>query len=314
MTKNKLGFTLVELMVAVAILALLSLMVVNVMTQSEVQDKADLLKIKIFAGTIKNKLARNLVGDWSFFEGTGSSISDGSDYKNNFSSLNGADWVTGDDCVEDNCLSFNGTNTDYLEKSAPEGMPLGQSARTMEAWIYPTNVNPGGVIVSLSDSSGTNDAFIFMVYYSSFYATTFLFTDVNNSSNHLSITGTEIPLVNQWNHVALLFDGNSGYQYYLNGVLKKSGSFTTTINTYNNGSDLTNLRLSIGRTADPGYESISYWPGKIDEVRIYNSAVVLSEIKNRYLAGLEKLLSKKEITQEDYNQRIGELEKSVASK
>lgn len=89
------------------------------------------------------------------------------------------------------------------------------------------------------------------------------------------------------------FDGNSGYQYYLNGVLKKSGSFTTTINTYNNGSDLTNLRLSIGRTADPGYESISYWPGKIDEVRIYNSAVVLSEIKNRYLAGLEKLLSKK---------------------
>lgn len=310
MIKNKSGFTLVELMVAVAILALLSVMVVNVMTQSQVQDKADLLKIKIFAGTIKNKLARNLVGDWSFFEGTGSSVSDSSDYKNNFSSLNGSSWATSNDCVEDNCLSFNGSSN-YLEKSAPEGMPLGQTARTIEAWIYPTNVDPGGVISAVSDSSGTNQSFILMVIKSS--GTTYLFTDGKNSGNNISITGTEIPTVNQWSHIVFIFNGTN-YEYYLNGVQKKSSTaFSTTINTYNNGSDLTNLRLGIGRRAD-GANTGSYWPGKIDEVRIYDSTIALSEIKNQYLAGLEKLLIKGEITQQEYNQKIGELEKSVASK
>jgi hypothetical protein len=47
--------------------------------------------------------------------------------------------------------------------------------------------------------------------------------------------------------------------------------------------------------------------GLIDDIRIYNSALSFSQIKQNYIAGLDSLLSNGNISKEDYNQKINEL-------
>jgi hypothetical protein len=47
--------------------------------------------------------------------------------------------------------------------------------------------------------------------------------------------------------------------------------------------------------------------GSIDEVRLYNEAMPTSQIQQMYFAGLNKLFTKNQITQTDYNQRLSEL-------
>lgn len=297
MIKNKLGFTLVEIMVAVAILALLSLMVVNVMTQSQAQDKADLLKIKIFAGTIKNKLARNLIGDWSFFEGTGSSVSDSSDYKNSLT-ISGASWVTDSSCIEDNCLSFNGSS-DYV--SLPSNPITLSGDFTISFWFKKLDKSP----------TDDNDRFIDLT------------DDANNGLNIItdeavgkygvllkrSGTATINQLtygnltLNQWNNLVYVMSGSTG-SFYLNGVGITSDGNTTIA--------LAGTGYYFGKRADAN--STTFFKGQMDEVMFFDATTSLSQIKQQYLAGLEKLLDGEEITQEDYNQRIGELENSVASK
>jgi hypothetical protein len=85
---------------------------------------------------------------------------------------------------------------------------------------------------------------------------------------------------NQWSHIAVVYSG-SDTQFYLNGVLRWSrGSASTGYN----GS----AQMKIGRS-DFGSGS-SYFPGLIDDVRVYNRALNADEIKRLYnLGGTVKL-------------------------
>jgi hypothetical protein len=48
--------------------------------------------------------------------------------------------------------------------------------------------------------------------------------------------------------------------------------------------------------------------GSIDEVRIYNSAISTAQIRQNYLAGLNSLVAKNQITKKEYNQKMSTLE------
>jgi hypothetical protein len=57
-----------------------------------------------------------------------------------------------------------------------------------------------------------------------------------------------------------------------------------------------------------GYSGGIYpWIGLMDEIRIFNAAMPTSQIKEQYYVGLNKLLANGGITQEEYQNRIGEL-------
>lgn len=57
-----------------------------------------------------------------------------------------------------------------------------------------------------------------------------------------------------------------------------------------------------------GYGGETYdFNGLIDDVRIYNAAISSSEIKQKYIAGLDSLLSNGSISREEYNNRVSEL-------
>jgi hypothetical protein len=252
-----------------------------------------------------------MVGDWSFSESSGTTTSDGSDYKNNLTLYNSPTWITDGSCINGNCLSFNSASSNYLQMAAPTGMPVGQTAKTIEAWINPTNTNPGGTVAAINDTTATYQSFILEI--AVFAGTTYLFTDGKNSNNNITISGAQIPATGQWSHIVFAFDGSTGWKYYLNGVQAASGTFATTINTYNNSLNNSNLAVSIGRRSD-STNTGAYWPGKIDEVRIYSATANFAQIKEQYLAGLTDLLDKKEISQTEYDRRIADLNKSIAAK
>ena len=86
----------------------------------------------------------------------------------------------------------------------------------------------------------------------------------------ITASGNTILNANQLYHVVGTYDGNNT-RFYLNGVedaTPASGSGNMTNNSAN---------LEIGRR-DDGY----YFPGKIDDVRIYNRALSAADIQTIY--------------------------------
>ncbi len=172
-------------------------------------------------------------------------------------------------------------SADVLVKSSPIGLPTGASARTIELWIKPDNVNPGGSLVHYGDGSGGGQEYILQMFNSA--GIQYLFTDGVNAGNNITITGAEIPPAGKWSHIAFTLNGSNSWIYYLNGVSTKSGTFGTAINT------ATPNILNIGDRTDTAQAN---FPGPIDEVRISNTARSAEEIAEAYRAGQDHYLNK----------------------
>jgi hypothetical protein len=155
-------------------------------------------------------------------------------------------------------LSFDGTNDVVL---VPDASSLDlSSGMTLEAWVYPTSAMSSWKAVMQKES----DAW---------------FLNANTFTNHVGAGGTlggtccevvegpnALPL-NQWTHLAGTYDG-SALRLYVNAT--QVSSLTQT-----GGIQVTGSPLRIGGDTYGG----EFFPGRIDEVRIYNRALSQSEIQ-----------------------------------
>jgi prepilin-type N-terminal cleavage/methylation domain-containing protein len=295
--KLKRGFSLIEILVSVAIIAILA--GITMINFKEPQDKAKLTKTKSDWAVMEGKYIEKLIGKWSFDEGSGTTAIDSTDFKNNGTLYNSPTWKDSKSCVSEQCLEFNGTNQYVATSSAPVNLISGAKAKSISAWIYPNNLSPGGIVVGINQASGSNQSFNVGIMTSS--GNTYVFFDDYNVNNSIAISGTEIPALSTWSHIVFAFDGTN-WKYYLNGSLIKSGTFATTINTVPN-------IITIGRRMS-GSPTTFFWSGMIDEPAVYSEAVTFAQVKSDYVAGLNQLLEKNEISQADYNSRISALGKN----
>lgn len=184
---------------------------------------------------------------------------------------------TGMDCTVQgkygNACDFDGTD-DVISISNPTGLPTGQMPRTISAWINADNSNPGGTILHYGNDSAAGQEFI--ISNVTISGSNYVFTDGVNVSNNIINTGAEIPTSGTWNHIVFTFDGGTGWKYYLNGLLVKSGTFAVTINT------ATPTVLNIGDRTD---SAVSNFPGLIDEVKIFDYAFENSDVISDFNAG-----------------------------
>jgi hypothetical protein len=90
-----------------------------------------------------------------------------------------------------------------------------------------------------------------------------------------SPTTADVP-AGVWTHLVLTADGTN-VRGYINGVLKGTVSYDGTISDGRN--------LIIGAYAAVGGSKARFFPGSIDEMRIYNRALSAAEVKQLYLAG-----------------------------
>jgi parallel beta-helix repeat protein len=203
--------------------------------------------------------ATGLVGFWRFDEGSGTIAGDSSGNGNTGTLYGGATWTVGKSA---NALDFNGVDG-YVQ--IPQSSSLDVTAQvTVEAWVYPRayvdskGYNPH--IVSRCDTSG-----------GTIYVLNILGNKVGYGVNpypdlHLSAVNLTL---NDWTYLAMTYNG-SYVSLYINGTFDsgyaQSGSILTTSN-----------RLTIGCNSYPA--TYAYFNGIIDEVRIYNSALIQQEIQ-----------------------------------
>lgn len=168
-------------------------------------------------------------------------------------------------------IAFDGVD-DHVINSSTSNIPTGNSNRTIQCWAYPkTDIN---CFIQLGTSGGGNQVYIVQYYNYPFpvVGTLYLFTDGINISNNITITGSQLPILNAWNYITF---GNSGQNwfYYLNGKSTLSGTWPTTLNTIGQ-------KYIVGRRDEAS--PYGYVNGNISQVSIYNRALSADEILQNF--------------------------------
>jgi prepilin-type N-terminal cleavage/methylation domain-containing protein len=290
-SKMEKAFTLIELLVVVAIVGILAGLAVTSM--SGATEAARIAKAKSFSSSVRNSLLGNRISEWKFDEGIGTSTAD-SWGSNGGTLTNGPVWKAGADCVSGSCLNFSGSSY-VLGPDDPSLRIIGDI--TLSFWVKPDTASNSFMAVATKE-----------------YAREWLIAvDVRGTDRAIAWRhGDGVVEYGTFNNV--FTDGNVWYYIactrslspktitcYKNGVKVGTSSYLKDIVS---GS----LPLTIGSGA-----SNYYFRGSIDELQIYNQIIPISAIKNNYLAGLEELFSKGAVSQEDYHQRLAELNSFYAA-
>jgi len=206
--------------------------------------------------TVNNAVSQptppTLIAAYAFNEGSGTISTDISG-KGHVATLTGATWNnTG---KYGNSLTFNGTS-DYVSIADTNDLDF-TSGMTLEAWVYPTSVSPNPTVILVKQ----HVYFLFGSYTGGFPMVGF----ASGGSNRLLSGVSSLPL-NVWTHLAGTYDG-SIMRLYVNGFEVANRPMTGTIDTTVN-------QMWIGSSVFN-----EFFPGRIDDVRVYNGALTQAAIQ-----------------------------------
>lgn len=208
----------------------------------------------------------NLIGWWRLDDASGSVATDSSENNLDGSLLNGLSFSDNTSIGRINrSLTFDGSN-DYVDMGSSYERPT--TEYTICYWLYPTQLN-AEIIQDFNWNGGNPHGFLSKLDTSK----TISFWAGNGSGDQLGKSTTEIEL-NTWQHIVGVYN-NGNIQIYKNGIaLVMSDSTADSSISY---SATSGLRLSTtGLTLS----------GKLDDVRVYNTALSAEEINAIYLQGL----------------------------
>jgi hypothetical protein len=205
-----------------------------------------------------------LVAHWRFDEASGTTAADASGNGYTGALINGPAWTHG---MLGRALAFDGAN-DRVQ--VPHAGPLNAFPLTVSAWIRTSTAKGVVGIVNKYVASSYDGYNLFMnggalcAWY------------LRSASNHAyDGGGCTLRTIgyndNRWHHVAYVVDQSSA-RLYVDGLLKGTQRWTGTA-----GPPATTRALQIGRYPG-GFGGNEYFPGSIDDVRIYNRALASSDI------------------------------------
>ena len=153
------------------------------------------------------------------------------------------------------CTSMEFMGSQRIQADNVSGMPSGNGARTLSAWIYSYGPHQGNVI-TLGDTNGTNARFSLLVNGSSLRV-------VGQGNDHFNVPFSD----NTWIYVAVTHDGST-LRIYVDGFEEDS--------TTNFNSNLDSSRPLLVGARDNG--SDERFNGLIDNLAVWNVARSASEI------------------------------------
>ena len=200
---------------------------------------------------LSNDIQAGLVGYWKFDEGEGTTAFDYSGTGNIGTLVNSPTWTASSSCEVGGCLSFNGSN-----QSVNLGSVQINTTTTVSAWIK-TATNLQRPVFSNRGSG---------LYFGVSGGKFFIYDNTALPSPGMS----SITLVNDNNWHQIVWTSNGATSsMYIDGGLNLIQS---------------QIRNSSVGTAYIAYDSPNneYFPGSIDDVRVYNRALSANEISQLY--------------------------------
>jgi len=304
----KQAFTLIELLVVIAIIGILSGLII--VSMSGVTQKATIAKAQVFNNSLRNALMLNLVSEWKFDElitaTEGTSIQDSWGGINNGildTYISTVDPVTNKistDCISGKCLSFDGVD-DYVYISGSDSISSNLAitgAITLSVWTKFNDIGTNRAIMGRGRYRSSNGDYGYGI--SRRNDTNAIKFDTYSTTTRDTLDSLFIFNDSSWHLITATWDGTTntnGKKIYIDGILDAQS--TSLISTMGQPS----YQFMIGVTAANTY----FFNGLIDDVRIYNMAISISQIKEQYYAGLNSLLTKSSITKEEYNKKLNEL-------
>jgi len=203
-----------------------------------------------------------LVAAYGFNEGTGVTSSDASG-NNNTASLNTAIWAV--QGKFGNALFFDGTSRVTVPDAPSLDLTTGM---TLEAWVYPTVAGGGEFPAIMVKEAPPMPPY--MLYGKIWLPTGPALPGMRafTTAAYVVSGGSVLP-ANIWTHFAGTYDGAT-LRVYINGT-QIAGLAATGALVNSTG------QLSIG--GNPAESNIEYFRGLLDEIRIYNRALSVSEIQ-----------------------------------
>lgn len=259
------GFTLVELLVVVVIVGLLSTIAVG--SVSKARERARIAGNLEFSQGLFGGLGSHAVGIWNFDIVDGGITPDISGNGNNGTIFGNATQTIDTpysiitSSVGRYALNFDGAG-DYVQCADSDSLDPADSPFTIEVW-FKWDGSPGKN--TIYDKDGLYGARVFNGFFEYLW-----------QPDSTWRGGTSFPVgENLWHHAVVLYDKTKQY-LYKDGKLVFSRSQIGNIGTNNAG-------LLIG--AEDVNGSNHYFSGKIDELRIYISALGVAEIEKHYAEG-----------------------------
>ena len=219
------------------------------------------------SGQVTRKSVSNsgLVGYWPLNDGSGYKAGDSSG-NGNTGTITGASWTTG---KKGGALNFNGSS-DYAAASTTPALDMVNTDMTVSAWIYIAG-GAGTYRIIASKNDGLNSP----TYEFGISNTNKILWYQEFGGSALKFSNTS-PSLNQWHQVAFVFnDSAKTGTFYLDGAA--DGAVSGLI-----GMETTTAPLYIGVDAPTGANEMSFFNGKIDDLRIYSRALSATEIAALY--------------------------------
>lgn len=222
------------------------------------------------------------VGYWNFEEGQGNTVYDragtpSATLNNGTWSGTGSHWTSG---KYGKGGKFNGSN-DYVDIHNP--MTIAKTTPfSLSAWVY-SSANTNGCISQNAPEHAPYNG-VWFCYGSSVGGNNKpAFALVDTNSKQINIRATNAISINSWHYLSATYDGGAsiaGMKIYVDGI--QVSTTTTASDTFT--SDLNNT--GNWRIGTDGYSNpVDFFPGKIDEVRIYNYVRTSGQIVEDMNAG-----------------------------
>jgi len=310
------AFTLIELLAVIAIIGILSGLIV--VSMGGMTQKATIAKSQVFSNSLKNALMLNLISEWKFDELTtavdSAAILDSWSGGNNngFLDINlvaadTSDKLRTDNCVSGKCLFFDGTD-DYVyvigSELATSNLAI-TGAITLATWVKFITAGTATAIIGRGAGLAGNNNYGYSLTRNG--TNNQIYFDTYSTTTRDALISSSAIVDDSWHYVVGTWDGTTnvnGKKIYIDATLDNQKTSAISII----GQPAYTFRMGRGGT---GLYPLN---GLLDEVRIYNTSIPTSQIKEQYYVGLNKLLASGQVSVGEYQDNILKLSQYSANK